>query len=182
MASAMLPDDRDPRESGPGEVSPAPAGQRRKPRRPEPTPVQRALGLLVRREHSGRELVRKLAARGVADEEARAAVGRLAEAGWQDDARFAQSLVRSRAGAGNGPIRIRAELGTHGLDRDAVAAAMAGFEGDWSENARDLVRRRFGTGVSGDGALRRKAADFLIRRGFAAEHVRAATRFDPEDA
>jgi len=62
--------------------------------RPEPTPVQRALGLLVRREHSRKELVRKLRGRGVEPEAAVAAVGRLAEEGWQDDARFAASLVR----------------------------------------------------------------------------------------
>ncbi len=159
--------------------SPADSGRRR--RRPEPTPVQRALGLLARREHSSRELTRKLTARGVDAVEARAAVDKLANAGWQDDARFAEALVRSRAGAGYGPIRIRAELGTHGLDREAVAAAMDGYEGEWAGNARELVRRRFGPGVAEDRVLQRKAADFLIRRGFAAAHVRAATRFDPDD-
>jgi regulatory protein len=150
-------------------------------RRPEPTPVQRALGLLTRREHSSRELTRKLTARGVDAAQAKAAVDKLANAGWQDDARFAEALVRSRAGAGYGQVRIRAELGTHGFDREAVAAAMDGYEGDWAENARDLVRRRFGSGVAEDRVLQRKAADFLIRRGFAAAHIRAATRFDPDD-
>lgn len=153
----------------------------RKRRRPEPTPVQRALGLLTRREHSRKELTRKLAERGVEADDARAVVDRLAESGWQDDARFAELLVRSRASAGHGPIRIRAELGTHGLDRDAVAAAMDAFDGDWSDDARDLVRRRYGPGTPSDPALRRKAADFLIRRGFSADHVRAATRFDPDN-
>lgn len=65
----------------------------RKPR-PQPTPVQRALGLLVRREHSRKELARKLTARGVETEDAIAAVERLASEGWQDDTRFACSLVR----------------------------------------------------------------------------------------
>ena len=75
---------------------------------------------------------------------------------------------------------IRAELGTHGLDRDAIAVAMDGYDGDWGENARDLVRRRFGA-VAGDRTRQRKAADFLVRRGFAAEHVRLATRLDPDE-
>jgi len=145
----------------------------------EPTPLQRALGLLVRREHSRKELVRKLAVRGVEAEAARRAVNRLVAEGWQDDARFAEALLRTRANQGYGPIRVQAELGTHGLDREAVAAAMGAYEGDWLENARDLVRRRFGARVSEDRALQRKAADFLLRRGFAAEHVRAATRVDP---
>lgn len=159
-------------------TSPAPA---RKPRRPEPTPVQRALALLTRREHSARELGRKLAARGIEPEAARAAVSTLTQSGWQDDARFAELLVRSRASAGQGPVRIRAELGTHGLDPDVIAAALEAFEGDWSGNARGLARRRYGTGLSSHPVLRRKAADFLIRRGFTADHVRVATRFDPDE-
>ena len=55
----------------------------------EQTPVQRALGLLVRREHSKKELNRKLQARGIEPEAAQAAVERLAGEGWQDDVRFA---------------------------------------------------------------------------------------------
>lgn len=152
----------------------------RKPRTP-PTPLQRALGLLVRREHSRKELTRKLQARGVEAEAALEAVERLAGEGWQDDARFAESLVRSRAASGYGPLHIRAELATHGLDGDAVATAMTAFEGDWTENARDLVRRRFGEAGPTDLAQRRKAADLLARRGFDGDSIRAATRFDPED-
>ena len=149
--------------------------------RPQPTATQRALGLLTRREHSRRELTRKLAARGVEAGEAAAAVGRLADAGWQDDARFAESLVRGRAGGGYGPRHIRAELGTHGLAEETVSKAMASFEGDWAEVARDLVRRRFGESGPRDLAQRRKAAELLARRGFDGDSIRAATRFDPDD-
>lgn len=165
----------------PGEGDVVPDVQRRKPRRPEPTPVQRALALLVRREHSRKELTRKLAARGVEVDEARAAVERLAGEGWQDDVRFAESLVRNRAANGYGPLHVRAELGMHGLDRDAIAAALDGFDGDWRQIARDLVCRRFGVAGPQDMAHRRKAADLLARRGFDADTVRAATRFDPGD-
>lgn len=159
-------------------------GSPRRPRKPraQPTATQRALGLLTRREHSRRELKRKLSARGVEEGEAEAAVLRLADAGWQDDARFAEFLVRSRAGTGYGPLHIRAELGTHGLDRDTIAAAMDSFEGDWTEVARDLVRRRFGEAGPQDLAQRRKAAELLMRRGFDGDRIRAATRFDPDDA
>ena len=146
----------------------------------EPSPTQRALGFLVRREHSRKELTRKLTSRGLDVAEAAAAVERLAGEGWQDDSRFAESLVRSRAGNGYGPIRIRAELATHGLDREAIARAMNGHEGGWPQIARELVRRRFGEGIE-DPAVRRKAADFLLRRGFDSESVRAATRSDPDD-
>lgn len=149
--------------------------------RPQLTATQRALGLLVRREHSRKELTRKLTVRGVDAGEVAAAVERLAGEGWQDDARFAASLVRSRAGGGYGPRHIRAELGTHGLEDAAIAAAMATFEGDWRELARDLVRRRFGEAGPRDPVQRRKAAELLMRRGFDGDSIRAATRFDPED-
>ena len=137
----------------------APHAPSRRRKRAEPTPTQRALGLLVRREHSERELTRKLRARGIADEDANAAVEKLKAAGWQDDARFAENLVRSRAAAGFGPLRIRAELGTHGLEREAVTTAMEGFDGDWTEIARDLVKRRFGSPGMQDRAQQRKAAE-----------------------
>lgn len=168
-------------EPGPGgDAAPSSAPRRR--RRPEPTPAQRALGLLTRREHSARELERKLGMRGVEPAEARATVDKMREAGWQDDGRFAQLLVRSRASAGHGPLRIRAELATHGLDREAVATAMAGFENaggpDWTGLARELVRRRFGAAMQGDRVAQRKAADFLLRRGFSLEQMRGAMHSD----
>ncbi|WNH50095.1 MULTISPECIES: recombination regulator RecX [Stenotrophomonas] len=161
--------------------SDAPEPGRRKRRVREQTPVQRALGLLVRREHSRKELTRKLTARGIETEAATAAVEKLTEAGWQDDTRFAENLVRMRANTGYGPLHIRAELGTHGLDSEQIAAAMDTFEGDWTDNARDLVRRRFGEAGPQELAQRRKAADLLARRGFDGDSIRRATRFDPED-
>lgn len=154
---------------------------RRRRRQPEQTPLQKALGLLVRREHSRKELTRKLRVRGVEPDAAAAAVDRLTEDGWQDDARFAELLVRSRASTGYGPLHIRAELGTHGLDSEAITTAMAAFEGDWTENARDLVQRRFGAAGPVDLPQRRKAADLLARRGFDGDSIRAATRYEPED-
>lgn len=160
----------------PGDGAPTPA----KRKRPELTPGQRALSLLVRREHSRKELARKLTARGVDRDEAQAAVDRMAAEGWQSNDRFAEQLVRSRANNGQGPLRIRAELATHGLDREAVAVAFEAYDGDWMENARDMVRRRF-PGALDDRALQRKAAEFLVRRGFTADQVRAATRYDPDE-
>lgn len=144
----------------------------RKRKRPELTPLQRALALLVRREHSRKELTRKLAERGIESEAASAAVDRLTSDGWQSDARFAEMLVRTRVANSQGPVRIRAELGSHGLDRDAIEAVMAAFEVDWHQIAQDLACRRFGRDFVSDLAHRRKAADFLYRRGFDGETVR----------
>lgn len=156
----------------------AAAPRRRK--RQSQTPVQRALALLVRREHSRQELSRKLVARGLEATEVQAAVEQLAEAGWQDDARFAEGLVRQRAASGYGPYHIRSELGTHGLDQAMVEAAMDTFEGDWTANARELAHRRHGEDFAADPTRRRKAADLLMRRGFPGDVVRRVTRLDDE--
>ncbi len=161
--------------TGPGDegaASPSSMGQRR--RRPEPSPTQRALTLLTRREHSRQELARKLQQRGVARDEADAVIAKLADAGWQDEARFAESLLRSRAGSGHGPAYVRAELAMHGLDEALVAATLDGFEGDWLDIARDLLRRRHPQALMGDRDAQRKALDFLLRRGFSMELARAA--------
>lgn len=148
--------------------------RRRRPRQ-EPTPAQRAVGLLTRREHSRRELERKLVQRGVEPDEASAVVGRLADAGWQDDARFAESLLRARASAGYGPAWIRAELKTHDLPGDLIAMALEAFEDDWIEFARNLLRRRQPHVLdSPTREDRRKALDLLLRRGFSMEQGLAA--------
>ncbi|WP_456952652.1 regulatory protein RecX [Lysobacter sp. HA35] len=142
--------------------------------------MQRALGLLTRREHSRKELTRKLVTRGVDAGEVETAVEKLVAAGWQDDRRFAESLVRSRASNGYGPLHVRAELATHDLPSEVQQAALEDFEGDWTEIARDLVTRRFGR--IDDARLReRKAMDYLMRRGFPGDVARAAARFTTGD-
>ena len=152
---------------------------RGKRRRREFTPAQRALGLLVRREHSSQELDRKLRAKGVPQDEAAAAVRKMREAGWQDDTRFAVSLARARANNGYGPLRIRAELRTHDLESGAIGIAFEALaeagEDDWKARAADLLQRRFGDGPL-DARQQRKAADLLLRRGFDGDSVRAALR------
>lgn len=142
--------------------------------------TQRALGLLTRREHSRKELTRKLTSRGMDAADVDAAVAKLARDGWQNDARFAESLVRARVSGGYGPMRIRAELATHGLDREAIATALDSFHGDWAEIASDLVRRRYGPVAALDLSHRRKAADFLIRRGFDSSSIQGAIRSELE--
>lgn len=100
----------------------------------------------------------------------------MAEAGWQSNERFAEQLVRSRAAQGHGPLRIRAELASHGLESDAIRAALDGFDEDWNRIAFDLVQRRFGTDLHRDRERQRKAGEFLIRRGFGIDQMRRATR------
>lgn len=150
-------------------------GRRRE--RPEPDAHTRALGLLSRREHSRRELKRKLVSRGAEAGEVEQALDRLGAQDLQSDPRFAEVLVRSRISQGHGPIRIQAELRQHGIAEDAARAALDAEPVDWELLALDLCRRRFRTPASGQ-AERHKRAQFLLRRGFPATVARAASGAD----
>ncbi len=134
--------------------------------KPPIDPYQKALGLLVRREHSRRELVRKLTDRGAEPAQSEVALDCLVALGYQDDDRFARALARTRAAAGYGPQRIRAELGTHALTAEQIAAALDACEADWPAAARSLAARRYPGGKLADPKQRRKAIEFLLRRGF----------------
>lgn len=147
--------------------------QRKRPAKPPLTTLQRAIGLLTRREHSRKELARKLLTRGMDPGEVDAAVVKLAEAGWQDDDRFAAGLVRFRASRGYGPLHIRAELATHDLHPVIRDKAFDAFEDDWLELARDLVHRRFAQ-IEEPRLRDRKALELLLRRGFPSDIARTA--------
>lgn len=157
-----------------------------RPERPRPDAYQKALELLVRREHSRRDLKRKLGLRGADPAEAEAAIEKLAGLGYQDDLRFGTAFARDRAHSGYGPVRIRQELAGHGLPRDAVEQAIEACEADWPASARSLIDKRYRPEGLADPARRRKAVDFLLRRGFdqasayGAVRARAADEDDPD--
>ncbi|HWT15353.1 MAG TPA: regulatory protein RecX [Patescibacteria group bacterium] len=149
--------------------------------RPPVSPRDRALGLLSRREHSARELKRKLLQKGVAAEEAGDVVGEMGDRNYQSDARFAESLVRRRALDGYGPLRIRAELASHGIVREAATAAIGSAEVDWIVIARRVFSAKFRDTDAADHKERQKRAAWLSARGFDGSVVRAVTRAEVDD-
>jgi regulatory protein len=155
------------------------------PRRPgksaRRSAYEQALGLLARREHSARELEFKLRAGGQPGDETEQALGRLREQHYQDDERFAASLARRRAAQGYGPLRIQAELKSHGLADPAIRQAIGAAEADWAANAAAQLRRHAGAKAPKDAAERARRAAFLLRRGFDAATVRAVTRAETGD-
>ncbi|MBL6752149.1 MAG: regulatory protein RecX [Nevskia sp.] len=142
----------------------------------------RALRLLARREHSARELQHKLAVRGVEQAQAAAVVGELAQAGWQSDARYVGSLVRSRVAQGYGPLRIESELIAAGVAEPLAREALAGAGADWAQLAEDLRRRKFGA-LPAAAAQWQKQYRHLAARGFEARHIYRALKSEapPEE-
>ena len=142
------------------------------------TAYQQALGLLVRREHSRRELKRKLRDRGKESEEIETALEKLSRQDFQNDERFAFALARSRQSAGYGPGRIRAEISQHGLGTELIDRAVCGLACDWLEMAKELISRRYLRKIQADPLQARKAVDFLLRRGFDTKTAYAASRIN----
>ena len=152
----------------------------RKDKPPLP-PRDRALGLVSRREHSARELKRKLQQKGVTAEEAVDVVDEMGERNYQSDARFAESLVRRRALDGYGPVRIRAELASHGVVREAATSAIAAADVDWMQIAKRVFSAKYRDTEAADHKERHKRAAWLAARGFDGATVRAVTRAEVDD-
>lgn len=145
---------------------------------PGPSAYDRALRMLARREYSSRELRTRLAQLGHAEAEVTAVLARLEAAHYQDDERFAEMLLRSRIAQGYGPLRLHAELKSHGFADARIRELLDATDVDWDACAVAQLRRRYGAGNAGDHAARARRAQFLLRRGFAAATVRAATQAD----
>lgn len=133
-----------------------------------------AMRLLARREYARHELLQRLQQKGYQAEQIEPVLAALIERGYLSDARFAESLVRSRRGRGYGPVRIRAELQERRVSDDAALVAAE----DWVAQAREVRRKRFGETLPTDPRERQKQIRFLQYRGFSAEQIRAALRHD----
>jgi regulatory protein len=143
-----------------------------------PACARSAVELLARREHSRRELTRKLGGRGFTDDVVAAVLDELERSGALADARFTDTFVRARVAKGQGPQRIRAELAQRGIGDTEVDAALKSSDVDWLATIRTVRRKRFGAALPRDYAERARQARFLQYRGFATEQIRAALELD----
>lgn len=133
-----------------------------------------AVRLLARREHSAKDLKRKLTGKGHAGDAVERVVGKLADKKLVSDERFATNYVAYHGRRGHGPIRIRAELRQQGAPEEMIDAALAAAEFQWDEIAAKVRRRKFGVGPPGGLAERAKQSRFLQYRGFSGEQIRSA--------
>ena len=139
-----------------------------------------ALDLLARREHSRRELERKLDARGFAEELIAPTLDALEESGELASARFTESFIRARAAKGQGPVRIRAELAERGIDREQAAELLQRADIDWAAIASSVRDKRFGPQRPSDFKERARQARFLEYRGFDGGQIGSALKSDDD--
>jgi regulatory protein len=142
-----------------------------------PTLLQRAIGLLARREHSRFELARKLE-RVLAEGEGRADIDavldELQRRKLLSDARFAAEMAASR-GDRFGAARIAHDLRAHHVDDDLRRGTVAELQKTEFARARAVWQRRFGAPAA-DAAGRAKQMRFLAGRGFSEAVIRRVVR------
>jgi regulatory protein len=131
------------------------------------------------------ELEQILRRKGVPPEVGAPILDRLTEAGLVDDMAFARAFVASRQRTRpRGRMGLVAELKKRGIDGDVIDAVLD----DWtaSEDPVDAARRAVAPklrSLAGKPApeVRRKAEQFLLRRGFGFETAREVLRDLPEE-
>ena len=131
----------------------------------------RALRYLSMREHSRIELQRKLAMHAQEGDDVDALLGWLEANNFLSQERFAESLVRRRAGR-FGNSRILMELASHGIAGE-VLADLKGELTDEDSRATEALARKFSSPPQ-DAPTRAKYIRFLQQRGFSSRAVKAA--------
>ena len=124
------------------------------------------MDLLARREHGRVELARKLHQRGAPPELIEPALDRLTEEGLLSESRYLESFVSYRARSGQGPLRIREELGQRGLPRADIEQALRECGFDWQAQLEETWRRKFAGKLPVDARERAKQGRFLSYRGY----------------
>jgi regulatory protein len=137
---------------------------------------RQALDLLARREHSRRELERKLQSRGFSDDLIGPALDDLEASGALATGRFTEHFIRARVARGKGPVRIRAELAERGVPEGADVLRDADV--DWVAEARAARAKRFGAAPPRDYKERARQSRFLQSRGFDSAQIAAAVNGD----
>jgi regulatory protein len=115
--------------------------------------------------------------RGYEETVVNAALTRLAEMGYLDDAEFARGLVRRRSGL-RGPLALSAELAAKGIDRAQVEVALGTFDAEAQLASATRLAERLYAKKPGAGyqEILNGVGSKLMRRGFNAGIVRAACR------
>lgn len=133
-----------------------------------------AVSLLSRRDHSEKELMRKLSEKGYS-EGAEAAIEKLKKSGYIDDERFcrlfASELVRLK---GYGKRRVEQELYRKGVNRDIIHTVLQEISFD-TDTLSDIIRRKYLSKMT-DEKSRQKVFNALMRLGYSYSEICDALR------
>jgi len=104
----------------------------------------KAMDLLARREHSVKELLRKLCERYEETELIADVVRQLSEDNLVSDSRFAEMYIRSRIGRQFGPVKIKNDLRERGVSEDKIRFALNEANQNWLQLIQELSEKKYG--------------------------------------
>ena len=122
------------------------------------------MDFLSRREHSSREIFKKLSPRVESKELLEEEIEKLKADGLLSDERFAESYFQSRKNRGYGPLRIRNELKQRGVG-DQIFYPLSN-EIEWSEFALEALKKKVSGNMPNETKDILKLKRFLNYRGF----------------
>ena len=136
------------------------------------------MALLARREHSTREIERKLGIREFGPEAVAQAISQMQQEGLQSDRRFTDSYIHSRIEKGYGPVRIALELRDKGIADELIEEFLTAREADWPACITRVLEKKFGPARPGNFREQARQAKFLQYRGFSSEQIRRVFKAD----
>jgi len=136
-------------------------------KKPEPTPLARTLRLLASRERTVQELDRALRQKGVEPDDRAAALARVKELGYIDDAAVAKGRALRRISKGESPGRVAQRLTQQGVAAGVAKAAAVEATAGRSEArlAQDALEKRLRGRPVRDEKERQRLLRFLLARG-----------------
>lgn len=142
------------------------------------------LYLLGRREYSRAALAAKAKARCSKSSLSRHEIERvitsvleqLVDDGWLSDSRFTESYIRTQAQKGYGPLRIRQELVSKGINRELISTVEEKLDIDWDEQLDRRMQEKCKNLQQGkilDYKEKARIARYFQYRGYAAGDILA---------
>ena len=147
----------------------------------EPKDIRlKIMDFLSRREHSSKEIYRKMSRKVESKEMLIQSIQELEEDGLISDERFAESYFQSRKRRGFGPLRIKSELIQRGVKENLFYSLEK--EIDWSSNALDALKKKLNGKVPQETKEILKLKNFLNYRGFEFQDIdKAFSMLDKEN-
>lgn len=138
-----------------------------------------AMDLLARRDHSRREIYRKLSPRVDQVYLLDLVLEQLSKDGLQSDERFVESYIRFRRLKGMGPTRIKVELREKGIAENLLADSICKDESIWMETIKKILQKKYGGTTPQTAKDMAKWIRFLTYRGFEYDQIEKALRNEP---